>query len=70
MKTITHSATLPFSTQQMYQLVNDIELYPKFLPWCHGAKIQEKTDSEIQASLTVAQGPFVKTFATRTELVS
>ncbi|NBR33751.1 MAG: type II toxin-antitoxin system RatA family toxin, partial [Rhodobacteraceae bacterium] len=32
----THSETrsLPYSAQQMYDLVADVASYPKFLPWC------------------------------------
>ncbi|MBI4123468.1 MAG: ubiquinone-binding protein, partial [Betaproteobacteria bacterium] len=34
MKTITRSAIVPHSAQAMYALVEDVESYPRFLPWC------------------------------------
>ena len=39
---INESMTVPYSARQMYELVNDVESYPSFLPWCHEAKILEK----------------------------
>lgn len=41
----THSETkkLPYSAQQMYDLVADVASYPKFLPWCAAARIRSKT---------------------------
>lgn len=64
MKTITHTATLPFTTEQMYNLVNDIEKYPDFLPWCKRAEIIEKKADKIEATLTVAKGGFEKSIRT------
>jgi ribosome-associated toxin RatA of RatAB toxin-antitoxin module len=69
MKTINHTANLPFSAEQMYALVNDIESYPAFLPWCKNAKITDRTSNEIQATMTVAVAKFEKTFETRNMLV-
>lgn len=65
MKTITHTATLPFTTEQMYNLVNDIEKYPEFLPWCTKTEIIEKKADMIEAILTVAKGGFEKNIRTR-----
>ncbi len=41
----SHSETraLPYSAQQMYDLVADVAEYPKFLPWCAAARIRSKT---------------------------
>ncbi|CUH62547.1 Ribosome association toxin RatA [Thalassovita gelatinovora] len=41
----THSETrpLPYSAQQMYDLVADVAAYPKFLPWCAAARIRKVT---------------------------
>lgn len=33
--------TLPYSSKKIYNLVMDIEQYPKFLPWCRQAQIIE-----------------------------
>jgi coenzyme Q-binding protein COQ10 len=41
----THSETrqLPYSGQQMYDLVADVASYPQFLPWCAAARIRSET---------------------------
>ena len=70
MKTITHTAILAFSAEQIYNLVNDIESYPAFLTWCKKAVVTERSENELQASLTVAKGLFEKTFTTRNYLVA
>lgn len=40
----THSETkrLPYSAQQMYDLVADVASYPDFLPWCAAARIRSR----------------------------
>ena len=44
----------PYSKEQLFQLVLDIEKYPEFLPWCHNAQITEKlSDNELYADLTI-----------------
>lgn len=39
----THSETrrLPYTAQQMYDLVADVARYPEFLPWTSAARIRE-----------------------------
>jgi coenzyme Q-binding protein COQ10 len=41
----THSETrqLPYSGQQMHDLVADVASYPQFLPWCAAARIRSET---------------------------
>jgi ribosome-associated toxin RatA of RatAB toxin-antitoxin module len=65
---IHKSAVVPFSASQMYALVDDIESYPQFLPWCTGAKILARGDGELTASLALAMGKLRKTLTTRNTL--
>lgn len=48
----------------MYALVNDIENYADFLPWCSESSVIERTDTEIKASLNIAYGSLNKSFTT------
>ena len=68
MPTIQRSALVPHSAQQMYQLVNDIEAYPEFLPWCSGAQILEDSESVRVARVDISKGPLEQHFTTRNEL--
>lgn len=65
MKTIRRQALLPFSAKQMFDLVDDIEKYPQFLPNCNDAKVLERTENTVTAMLSVAKGGFAKEFTTR-----
>ena len=50
---------------QMFDLVNDIESYPGFLHWCHGAEVERRSDTEVIAALDVGLGGVHKRFTTR-----
>ena len=65
MKIIRRQALLPFSAEQMFTLVDDIEKYPEFLPSCNDARILERTEDTVTATLSVAKGGFAKEFTTR-----
>ncbi len=68
MNTLKRSAIVPYSTRQMFELVNNIEDYPRFLPWCHSSQVTSKTDEEIVASLEIAWKGVHKSFTTRNNL--
>ena len=68
MRRVNKSALVPHPASDMYALVNDVERYPEFLPWCKGAKILSQAEGEMQASLELARGGFHKTFTTHNRL--
>ncbi len=68
MPVIRRSQVEPYSAKQMYDLVNDVESYPQFLPWCRDSKIIRQTPSMMEASILTAKGPLNKWFTTRNEL--
>lgn len=46
--------TVPFTPQQMYDLIVDMERYPEFLPWCvNGRKFHEEA-SHFHAEMTIS----------------
>jgi ribosome-associated toxin RatA of RatAB toxin-antitoxin module len=52
---IKKSALVRHSAQEMFDLVSDVEGYPRFLPWCQSAKLLSKTDEEICGRIEVAR---------------
>ncbi|MGZ4970558.1 MAG: type II toxin-antitoxin system RatA family toxin [Methylobacter sp.] len=68
MTVVQKSALVKFSAQQMFDLVNDIEAYPKFLPWCNGSRIIKREDNIVEAELLISKGGFEKSFATRNKI--
>lgn len=65
MTTVQKSALVRFPAQLMFDLVEDIEAYPQFLPWCRSSRILSRTDGMVEAELEIARGGFNKSFATR-----
>jgi ribosome-associated toxin RatA of RatAB toxin-antitoxin module len=65
MTSIHRSALVPYSTEKMYGLINDVNTYPEFLPWCSHARVLEKNDTGMLASITVSGGGLNKTFTTK-----
>lgn len=68
MTAIQKSALVRFSANAMYDLVNDIERYPEFLPWCRASRVLNRTDGLIEAELDIARSGFNHSFATRNVL--
>jgi len=61
---IDKSAIVPFSTDDMFALVNDIANYPKFLPWCKSVTVHSNTDSKIVATISMGGAGLEKSFTT------
>ena len=66
---INRSALVPYSAQQMYELVNDVDNYKNFLPWCGGSRTIEKNDDSSVASVDIAFKGVHKSFTTSNRLV-
>jgi ribosome-associated toxin RatA of RatAB toxin-antitoxin module len=64
-KRFQRSALLPYSAPRLFELVNDIERYPEFLPWCSKAEIVSRQGSEVLAAITVRKAGIEHAFTTR-----
>jgi ribosome-associated toxin RatA of RatAB toxin-antitoxin module len=53
MSTLSRSAIVNHSAQQMFSLVSDIESYPRFLPWCDTARVAEHGPGRVVATLRI-----------------
>ncbi|SON50406.1 SRPBCC family protein [Vibrio tapetis] len=68
MPQVTRSALVPFSAEQMFHLVNDVDSYPSFLPGCSGSRVLETSESAMVASVDVSKAGISKTFTTSNQL--
>jgi len=68
MREVQRSALVGRSPARMYALINDIESYPEFVPWCSWARVDSRSDSEIVATLGVRRGLLHTEFTTRNVL--
>lgn len=64
MAQVEKSALVPFSTVQMYELVNDLESYPEFLPWCESTQLLSLTEARMCGRISVARAGIRQTFST------
>jgi coenzyme Q-binding protein COQ10 len=53
MPTHAEQRVLPYTPEQLFDLVADIERYPEFLPWCVGARIKSRKGNELVADLVI-----------------
>ena len=67
MKRISRSAIVEHRAEEMYALVDDIESYPRFLPWCAAARVDGRTATTVQATLTIGMRGLRTSFTTRNE---
>ena len=67
MKNIARSAIVEHSAAEMYALVENIETYPDFLPWCTAAQVLERAGNRTRAELTVGVGGLRHAFTTLNE---
>jgi ribosome-associated toxin RatA of RatAB toxin-antitoxin module len=65
---VSKSALVSHSAADMYALVNDIESYPRFLPWCRSTEVLSRNQEEIRATIEIAKGSLSKTFTTQNRL--
>jgi coenzyme Q-binding protein COQ10 len=63
---------VPFTAQQMFAIVADVERYPEFLPLCEGLTVRSReekgSDSILIATMTVGYGAIRESFTSRVTL--
>ena len=65
MRRVNRSALVPYSTEQMYILVEDVESYPDFLPWCSDAVLHWREGDLLEGSVEMHVAGLRRRFRTR-----
>lgn len=68
MREVRRTALVPYSAKEMFELVDDVEAYPEFLPWCNDASVQSRNEETVVATLELHKGGVSKHFTTRNTL--
>ena len=68
MREVKRSALINKAPADVFALINDIESYPQFLPWCTHARIESRSGAGMVATLGVRQGALQGEFTTRNTL--
>ena len=53
MPKIQETRRLPYSAQQMFDLVADVDRYPEFLPWVVATRVRQDSETEMTADMLV-----------------
>lgn len=64
MPKVYKSVLVPYSAERMYELVERVEDYPQFLPWCAGITVQERSENRLVATLHIAFKGIKQSFTT------
>ncbi len=65
MTTISKSALVSYTPEEMFKLVDNIEAYSEFLPWCGKATEISRDETDVEASLLVSHSGLNKAFTTQ-----
>ena len=68
MPTHAEKRVLPYTPEQLFGLVADVERYPEFLPWCLAARIRERRPDLILVDMIIGFRMFRERFTSRAEL--
>lgn len=69
MRHFTRSALVAAAPERLFALINDVERYPEFVPWCVGSRVLSRSATEVVASLEVKRSLLKTSFTTRNTLV-
>ena len=67
MALVEKSVLVPHSAEQMYALVEQVELYPRFLPWCSGTTVEYRDGKMTRAAVSIDFRGFKQTFRTENQ---
>ena len=56
MSSFNKQVTVPYTAEQMYDLVNDINAYSTFIPLCISSEVHEELDHKLRATIKIAKG--------------
>lgn len=64
MPVISKSSVVPYTTEQMFVLVDEIEHYASFIPWCDKSEVHSRDEDEVRATLQFSAAGMSKSFTT------
>lgn len=64
MGNVSRSALVAYSAESMFDLINDVEQYPKFIPGCADTKVLEQDSKSMRASLLISKAGVRQWFTT------
>nr|WP_314860799.1 type II toxin-antitoxin system RatA family toxin [uncultured Undibacterium sp.] len=65
MAVVQKNVLVSYSAEQMFALVEKVEDYPLFLPWCGGVNVLERSDQQLKATLSINYHGIKQSFTTQ-----
>ena len=65
---VKRKSVVSYTPKQMYDLVNDVDNYKVFIPYCSDSKVLSQSENSMVAYLTFSLGPMQQTFTTENTL--
>jgi coenzyme Q-binding protein COQ10 len=69
MPTHAEQRHLPYTPEQLFDLVSRVERYPEFLPWCKASRITRREGDVFWADLVIAFKVFRERFTSKVTLI-
>lgn len=64
MANVSTSVCVNYTAMEMYDLVNDVQAYPGYLPMCSAVSLHSRTPTHVRATITLAKGKIKMSFTT------
>ncbi|MEM7284553.1 MAG: type II toxin-antitoxin system RatA family toxin [Pseudomonadota bacterium] len=65
MPAINRHALVPYTSREIFDLVDEVERYAEFLPWCRRSTVHTRTEIQVDATLDISKAGFSESFSTR-----
>ncbi len=60
---------MPYACEVAFEVVDQIDAYSEFLPWCAESRVLQRTESEVIATLVLAKSGIRQSFTTKNQLM-
>lgn len=64
MAVVKKTALVAVPAETLYDIVNDVDSYPEFLPWCKDGRLLSRTDEELCGEIVVSKAGVTRAFST------
>lgn len=68
MANVSTSVCVNYTATEMYDLVNDVEAYPNYVPMCSAVRLLSKSATSLKATMTLAKGKIKLSFTTENSM--
>ncbi len=68
MPTVSTSARVNYTPEEMFDLVNDVASYPDYIPMCSEVRLLKQEPESLKATITMAKGKLKLSFTTENSM--